>query len=135
MLNQFGADQTIAAGNFSVSGGVLTTKAAYNSAVTRLPSGENVFYVITIDQPGQGSAVGINASVTRNTAALQVSMLDSAISEIDVDYGSSPTGIGIGLGLAPNQIVIGFLNNGDFYGNPVVASYRVLYCYDGVNNS
>jgi hypothetical protein len=137
MQNQYGADQTLAAGNFVISGGVLTTKAAYGSSLKRLVSGGD-FVVITIDAPGQGGANGINAAVNRNSAAVQISQLGQAAEEVFIDYGSSPLGIGIGITppLAPNQIILGFTSDGgDSFIDPTgLVSYRILSCFDGVNN-
>lgn len=136
MQNQYGADQTLAAGNFVIAGAALTTKAAYGSSLARLTSAGNHFVVITLDAPGQGSASGINAAVNRNSAVVQVTQLGQAPQAVFIDYGSSPLGIGIGLGLAPNQIILGFSgDDGDSFSDPTgLCSYRVLSCFDGVNN-
>ena len=133
MQNQYGADQTLAAGNFVIAGGLLTTKAAYGCSLKRIVSGGD-FIVITLEAPGQGAANGVNAGVNRNSAIVQLSQLGQAPEEVDIDYGSSILGIGTGLGLAPNQIVLGFYN-GDTYTDPTgLISFRILSCFDGVNN-
>lgn len=135
MQNQYGADQTLAAGNFVIAGGILTTKAAYGCSLKRIVSGGD-FIVITLEAPGQGAANGVNAGVNRNSAIVQLSQLGQAPEEVDIDYGSSILGIGTGLGLAPNQIVLGFTTNGgDTYTDPTgLISFRILSCFDGVNN-
>ena len=120
MQNQYGADQTLAAGNFVIAGGILTTKAAYGCSLKRIVSGGD-FIVITLEAPGQGAANGVNAGVNRNSAIVQLSQLGQAPEEVDIDYGSSILG--------------NTTNGGDSYTDPTgPISFRILSCFDGVNN-